>query len=423
MGGKLITYSQGVALYIGAILGSGILILPGYTAEVAGPASILSWVFLSVLSIPLAYTFARLALKYQDFGGIATIVNHAFGAKWSALVGWFFFSWVAMGQAVVGLTGAGYLVTVFHLNNNLYEVIAVLFLFVALITNIFGMKISGLFSLILSGIVLVLLVITIGFTLPTIETEHFQPFFPYGINGIGSAAVLIFWAFFGWESITHLVPEFQNPEKDVMRSTWTSVILIGVVYTLLSVVTVGTHTYGNHGSMAPLAVMMSKTLGFSASLLTGVIVSIVSLGTLNVYLASSSRLGYALANEGKFPVWFNKMGERGVPYRSAFFLFASNTLTVVISRLFQISIDKLILVPTTLGILVYVIAAFASVKILWNDRLGRISSLVALISILLVVPFIQGYFIAAVIISAGCCLFLQWKKLWEKKQLAIHNNE
>jgi amino acid efflux transporter len=70
--------------------------------------------------------------------------------------------------------------------------------------------------------------------------------------------VLIFWAFFGWESITHLVPEFRNPQRDVMRSTWASVFLIGIVYTLLSVVTIGTHTYGVEGMAAPLSVLMSK---------------------------------------------------------------------------------------------------------------------------------------------------------------------
>jgi len=84
-----------------------------------------------------------------------------------------------------------------------------------------------------------------------------------------------------------------------MRSTWTSVFLIGIVYTLLSIVTVGTHTYGEMGTIAPLAALMSKTLGFSAGLATAAIVCIVCLGTLNVFLASSSRLGYALAREGK----------------------------------------------------------------------------------------------------------------------------
>jgi amino acid efflux transporter len=91
---RSITLTQGIALYMGAVLGSGILILPAYTADVAGPSSIISWIIITLLSIPIAYTFARLALKYENFGGIATIVQHAFGTYWSAMsVGFFIHGW------------------------------------------------------------------------------------------------------------------------------------------------------------------------------------------------------------------------------------------------------------------------------------------------------------------------------------------
>ncbi len=411
---RTITYGQGIALYIGAVLGSGILILPGYTADLAGPASILSWAILSLLSIPLAYTFARLALKYKDYGGVATIVQNAFGSVWGALVGWFFFVWVATGQAVVGLTGASYLVTVFHMPEFFLYFFAFMFLAIALITNLLGMKASGLASLLLSGVVLVLLIFTIGFSLPNMEAIHFDPFAPNGIKGIGQACVLIFWAFFGWESITHLVPEFRNPERDVMRSTWASVFLIGAIYTLLSLVTVGTHTYGDAGKAAPLAVLMSKTIGVSAGFATAVIACIVCVGTLNVFLASSSRLGYALAKERKFPSWFERMSNRGVPYRSALFLFSTNTIVLILAYVFTLSIDKLILVPTTLGIIVYIIGSLACVKLLWNDRIGRISALIAFVCCLAVAPFASGYLIVPVIVTVGCLLYLRYRKRIEK---------
>ncbi|MED4732284.1 amino acid permease [Aneurinibacillus migulanus] len=407
MHSRSITFSQGVALYMGAVLGSGILILPGYTATVAGPSSILSWIILSLLSIPLAYTFARLALKYKDFGGVSTIVQKAFGYKWSAIVGWFFFAWVATGQAVVGITGAGYIVHIFHLSEIYLYLIGLLFLFVAFIINIKGIKTSGLFSLWLSGGVLILLIVTIFFAFPEIDRNNFLPFAPFGLTGIGQSCVLIFWAFFGWESITHLVPEFKNPERDVMRSTWVSVLLIGIIYTLLSIVTVGTHTYGNTGDVAPLAVLMNKTLGLNAGVATAIVSCVVCLGTLNVFLASSSRLGYALAKEGKFPLWFNKMSNHHVPYRATFFLFFSNALTILASYVFKVPVDELILIPTTLGIFVYIIASLACLKLLWYDRIGRFSALLSVSCCILIAPFAFSYLIVPIIISIACLLFLR----------------
>ena len=406
---RTITFTQGIALYMGAVLGSGILLLPGYTADIAGPASILSWIILSLLSIPIAYTFARLALKYENFGGIATIVQHAFGSVWSAIVGWYFFVWVATGQAVVGLTGAAYLVEALHLSRVYLYVFAFGFLLLALLTNVLGMKISGIVSLALSGAVLMLLLATILFALPSMQAAHFTPFAPHGAVGVGKACVLIFWAFFGWESITHLVPEFRNPKRDVMRSTWASVFLIGVVYTLLAVVTVGTHTYGQAVIAAPLSVLMSKTLGVSAGIATATIACIVCLGTLNVYLASSSRLGLALARERKLPAWFAGVSRRGFPYRTALFLFSTNVVVLVVSYRFHISADTLILIPTTLGILVYVIASLACVKLLWKDRIGRLSAIAASACCIFIAPFSTGYLLVPALVTAACLGYM-WRR-------------
>lgn len=79
---------QGIALYVGAVIGSGILILPGMTAGVAGANALFSWGGMIFLSIPLAYTFALLAREYPSAGGVSTFVEKAFGRYVGALIGW-----------------------------------------------------------------------------------------------------------------------------------------------------------------------------------------------------------------------------------------------------------------------------------------------------------------------------------------------
>lgn len=410
-----ITFSQGIAMYMGAVLGSGILILPGYTVNAAGPAALVSWLLLSLLSIPLAYTFARLALRYQDVGGISTIVKHAFGRTMGAVVGWYFFVWVATGQAVVGVTGASYIAAAFGLDRDVVYGLAFLFLAAAMGTNLLGMKASGRLALVLSGLVLLLLVATIVFSLPKVEGAAFVPFAPQGLSGVGMACVLIFWAFFGWESITHLVPEFRNPQRDVMRATWVSVFVIGTVYTLLALVTIGTRTYGDGTEQnAPLALLMNQALGMGAGMATAIIACIVCLGTLNVFLASSSRLGFALARDGVFPGWFERLSSRGVPYRSVVFLFGSNAVTLGVCYVWGISMDLLILVPTTLGILVYIIATFACLKLLWHDRIGRVTSLVSALFCLGIAPFAEGFLAVPVVVTVACLLYVRYRGRQER---------
>ena len=88
---RTVTPAQGVALYVGAVVGAGVLVLPGTAASLAGPASVLAWAFVSVLGVPLALTFAALAGRYPDAGGVATFTGRAFGPASGAVVGWFYF--------------------------------------------------------------------------------------------------------------------------------------------------------------------------------------------------------------------------------------------------------------------------------------------------------------------------------------------
>jgi len=104
-----ITLPQAIALYVAAILGSGILFVSSGAATVAGPASLLSWFIMVLFSFPLAYTFASLSRAHPDAGGAATFVRMAFGEHPGNLVGWFYFLTASVGQMIVALTGAYYM--------------------------------------------------------------------------------------------------------------------------------------------------------------------------------------------------------------------------------------------------------------------------------------------------------------------------
>src|SRR5437763_13752598 len=66
-----LTTSRGAALYIGALLGPGLLLLPGLAAAEAGPASILAWLALLILSGLLAAVFSPLGTHNPSAGGVA----------------------------------------------------------------------------------------------------------------------------------------------------------------------------------------------------------------------------------------------------------------------------------------------------------------------------------------------------------------
>jgi len=79
---RTIGLGSAVALYSGAVLGTGVLVLPAVAAETAGPASVIAWAGLSLLSLPLALTFAALGRRQPVAGGFTAYIVRAFGRRW-----------------------------------------------------------------------------------------------------------------------------------------------------------------------------------------------------------------------------------------------------------------------------------------------------------------------------------------------------
>src|SRR4051812_17472037 len=104
----MLTVPRGAALYIGALVGPGLLLVPALAAETAGPASILAWTALLVLSAPLAITFAALGVRHPVAGGVSAYVRAAFGDTAAAVTGAWFMAAVVFGGPAVALIGGYY---------------------------------------------------------------------------------------------------------------------------------------------------------------------------------------------------------------------------------------------------------------------------------------------------------------------------
>ena len=120
--------TQGIALYIGSVLGTGLLVLPGLAAQVAGPASIVAVVAVIILSVPLAGTFAALAARYPDAGGVACYARRALGPTAARVTGYWFFFGVCAGAPVVAMLGAEYVAAVVGADRAVVPLLGLVFL-------------------------------------------------------------------------------------------------------------------------------------------------------------------------------------------------------------------------------------------------------------------------------------------------------
>ncbi|MEC5424256.1 amino acid permease [Virgibacillus sp. C22-A2] len=404
---------EGIALYIAAILGSGVLFISSVTASIAGPASILSWIIVILANLPLAYTFACLAREYPDAGGAATFVRRSFGFHSGNIVGWFYFVTAAVGQTIVSLTGAFYVSQAFGLSDFVRTWIAFIILLIAGISNYNGVKTSGKVALILSGCLLLLLTVAVLVSIPSIDMGNFTPFASNGWYSIGTAITAIFWAFFGWEAICNLANHFKDPDKNIVNSTIISVIIIGILFLALSFVTIGTGTYGNmENDLSPIGAIMGETLGLGAQIVTAILAFFICIGTSNAFVASLTQLGYSLSRDGAFPKQLSHLHPiKQIPRRMVVFVIGFAGVGVLITESFTMTFNDILFIPTSLGVFVYIFSMAAGVKLFKNKTLPWWSSLLSLIFCILVLPFFQLYIFVPVIVVVLYVSYMTIQKL------------
>ncbi len=362
---------RGTALYIAAVLGTGILVLPGLTASVAGPGSILAVAAVFLLSIPLAGTFAALASRYPDPGGVASYVRRALGNTPARIAGYWFYFGVCVGAPVVGVLGAEYIVAVLGIDRSAVGIVGLAILVPPFVANMFGLRVSGTLQLGLTALLLAVVVGVVAVAFPAADPANFEPFLPHGIGGVGTAISLFLWAFAGWEVGTHIAGEFRNPRRVIPWATGIAVVVVGVSYLLLQIVTVAVLGPDAGRGPVPLLSLVSAVAPGVGPIAVAVVAGVVVLGVVNVYLGAFGKLGASLGRDGDLPRWLAKGVEDGAVPRRA--LAVTGVLIALYYGLMAAAgfdLTAFILVHTSCMAAIYAFGMIAAVKILARWSIG-----------------------------------------------------
>ncbi|GAA2795173.1 APC family permease [Saccharopolyspora taberi] len=293
--------ADGTALFVGAVLGPGVLALPALAVAAAGPASVVAWAGLLVLSAPVAWTFATLGARYSDGGGLAAFVGHAFGPRAAVVVGWWFYFAVPLGVLAGALIGADYVTAALGAGGGAGLVLACVLLVAAFLANHIGLRVAGRVQLLLVGLLVVLLVVAVLTAGAHFETGRFTPFLPHGWVGVAEAGSVLFFAFAGWEAVSSLSAEFSDPRRQLPRVTAWTFVIVGLLYAALAVTTVGVLGPEAANTAVPLTLLLERGIGAAAPEVSAVAAVLLSFGAINAYLAGGARLGAALARDGGLP--------------------------------------------------------------------------------------------------------------------------
>jgi basic amino acid/polyamine antiporter, APA family len=318
-------------LVIGAIIGADIYVASSFGAGFLGPFSLVVWVIAGLIAIVIALCFVQCVMLVPKVGGPYAYAKMAWGPFAGFIVGWSLWlaEWVSLAVFPVAFTR--YLMFFFPNLDFLTQVlIKVVFVVFLAVTNIVGVRAAGKVNDVLTIAKLAPLVFFVVAGLvwiifnPSNVSTNFSPLAPNGFASFGSAIVLIFWAYAGFEISTIPAEEIEEPSKTIPRAVIVGILIVTVFYLTTNVILFAVRNYSQLANdTAPLAAASNSILSSNAALalfgglLVGVGALISVAGSDESGMIGTSRLGYALAADGLFPKLFAKVHKKfKTPYVS-----------------------------------------------------------------------------------------------------------
>ncbi|MDP9796715.1 APA family basic amino acid/polyamine antiporter [Catenuloplanes nepalensis] len=308
---------QLTALGVGAVIGTGIFVVIGEGAGLAGPGVILAFVLAGLACLFSALSYAELASSMPVSGSAYTYTYATLGELVAWIIGWDLILEYGVAVAAIAV-GWGGNVNAFLDATFGFELpaaisqsppdgtvnlpaVAVVLMITALLA--LGVRESARANLVMVVVKLAVLIFFIIVACTAINTANFTPLLPNGGDGVVSAAALIFFAFIGFDAVTTGSEEARNPARDLPIAIIGSLVVCTVFYVLVSIGAVGIAGAGVlSGSDAPLAAALSDGAGITwaaAILAFGALVAITSV--VLVILYGQTRIFFSMCRDGLLP--------------------------------------------------------------------------------------------------------------------------
>jgi len=366
-----LTTARGAALYIGALLGPGLLLLPGLAAAEAGPASIVAWLALLGLSGLFAAVFSALGRRFPQAGGVIGYVAAGLGPRAGQAAGWSFLIGVVGGAPIVCLIGAGYVTGLTGGGHTARAAIAAALLLAVLALAAVGLRASTGAQLVLVGLLVTLVTVAVAGSAGSAGIAHWTPFAPHGWPSVGRAATTLMLSFVGWEAVAPLTTRFANPQRQLPPVIAIALAVTTALYLGLAVATIGVLGPGAATSV-PLADLLGRAVGSAGPGVAAVAAVILTIGAVNAYVTGAATMARQLladgAADGGRPARAARAARAVRAARAApgflAAIAAAGVLLITLYGLRLASVAALVTVPTALFLAVYLASMVSAARVL-----------------------------------------------------------
>ena len=323
-----------ILMGIGAIVGTGIFVLTGTGAVTAGPALTLSFIIAAIACGFAALCYAEFASSVPVAGSIYTYSYVTLGEIVAWMIGWDLLLEYGLATSTVAVGWSGYFQsllkgigvvlpealraapgaipgvdTVFNLPA---FVIMILLTFMLSLGVRESARVNNIMVLIKTGVVLLFIFVGVSYVKP----DNWQPFMPFGMGSVMSAAALVFFAFIGFDAVTSAAEEVKNPTKDLPIGIIGSLAICTILYVVVAAIMTGIVPFMNFkGVDHPVSLALQYA---GQDWVAGFVDLAAILGMSTVILVMAygqTRILFAMSRDGLLPKKLSEVHPKyGTPY-------------------------------------------------------------------------------------------------------------
>jgi APA family basic amino acid/polyamine antiporter len=231
-----------------------------------------------------------------------------------------------------------------------------------------------------------------------VDTANWTPFLPNGIGGVLAGTSAVFFSYIGFDAISTTAEECRNPQRDLPRAMFYSLIICTVVYILVALVLTGMTSYKLLNVGDPLAFVFSSMNSKWANYIAGIIsisAVIATASVLLVFQLGQPRIWMSMSRDGLLPPIFARMHPK---YKTPSFSTILTGCVVGVPALFMnltVVVDL-----TSVGTLFAFVLVCGGILKLQNDP-HRLQSKFK-------TPYVNGKYIIPVLFIVSLVLFSQY---------------
>jgi len=335
----------------GAMISSGLFILPALAYAKTGPAVVFSYILAGILVLPSMFAKAELATAMPKAGGDYFFIERSMGAPMGTIGG--FASWFSLSfKGAFALFGLGIFATLVNpaITEMQIKFVAVGCCLLFMLINIIGVKHTGRFqiALVLSLISILILYIVRGF--PSVQPDRFIPFAPHGMGSIFATAGLVFVSFGGLTKISSVAEEVRNPGKNIPLGMFLAFSITMVLYAAVIFITIGIlDPVSLSKSLTPISLSASSFMGNTGGIVLSIAAILAFVSTANAGILTASRASLGMSRDYLLPKSFQKIDNR---FKTPHFSIIFTAFFMIFVILF-LSLEDLVKTASTLKILLF----------------------------------------------------------------------